>query len=245
MVSHVRNIAEILNNLLLIIVMLDRLLLLCEKYPLDFIAYISSSLPIILGLLRYRFLSKSSKLIVTFFVFYFLIEAFATWLALLRKNNLYLQNVEIIPEIVIILFISFVNFQNKTWKIIAVILAIICLTISFITYKNDAVSSVNLSAFRLFAIFFCLTYFSKILVEVRVRNILLHTMFWFASGLLIYSTGTFFIMLFSEYWYKGIDKVSAELFDKYWNPSQVLFVIFCIFSSIGLWFSKYDKENFI
>lgn len=225
--------------------MFERLLLLCEKYPLDFIAYVSSSLPIILGLLRFRFLSKSSKLIVIFFTFYFLIEAFATWLALLKKNNLYLQNVEIIPEIVILLLIAVVSFQQKSWRIIAVVFSAICLTVSFITYQNDAVSSVNLSAYRLFAIFFCLTYFSKILVEVRVRNILLHTMFWFSSGLLIYSTGTFFIMLFSEYWYKDINKVPAEVFDKYWNASQMLFIIFCLFSAIGLWFSKYDKENFI
>ncbi len=80
---------------------------------------------------------------------------------------------------------------------------------------------------------------------MRVKNITKHSMFWFTSGLLIYSTGTFFIMLFSEYWYKDINKVSAEVFDKYWNASQVLFIIFCFFSAHGLWLSKYEQENLI
>ncbi|ADB41808.1 hypothetical protein Slin_5843 [Spirosoma linguale DSM 74] len=223
--------------------MLDRLLLLCEKYPLDFITHLSSSLPVLLGLLRYKYLSLSSKLIIAFFISYFLIESLGTWLSLLKSNNLYLQNIEAIVETLFVLGIALASLQSLKWKRLTLFFAALSLTASAVTYQQDAVSSMSQSAFRLFAIFVCLSYFSKILMDVSVKNILLHTLFWFISGLLIYTSGTFFIMLFSEYWYKDINKVSAEVFDKYWNSSQVLFIIFCCLSAYGLWSSKYDQDN--
>ena len=70
-------------------------------------------------------------------------------------------------------------------------------------------------------------------------------MFWFTSGLLIYVTGTFFIMLLSEYWYQDGNKVPIDVFDRYWNLSQLLAILFTIFSAIGIWFSKCDSENLI
>lgn len=225
--------------------MLERLLLLCEKYPLDFVSHLSSSLPVILGLIRYKYLSTVTKYVIIFFLFCFLKESTALWLSLLKQNNLYLQNIESIVEIIIILIISLYCFQSPKWKRVWVSLSITCIMISLLNYKSDQISALALSTFRLFSIFFCLSYFSKILIDVRVKNILLHTMFWFASGLLVYSTGTFFIVLFSEYWYKDINKVPPEVFDKYWNASQILFVIFSLLSALGIWLSRYDKENLL
>jgi hypothetical protein len=80
---------------------------------------------------------------------------------------------------------------------------------------------------------------------MRIKNILLHTMFWFGAGLLVYASGTFFSMLFSEYWYGDITQVPAEIFDRYWNICQILFIIFCCITSVGLWVSKRDRENFV
>lgn len=225
--------------------MLERLLFLWEKYPLDFTSHLSSSLPIILSLIRYKYLTKTLKLIFVFFLFFFLKETYATWLAILKENNYYLQNIETLVEIGILLAIALSCFKSFTWRRLALILAGSCFIVSVFTYQSNAVSSVGLSAFRLFALFFCLSYFNKILTDVSVKNILLHSLFWFTSGLLIYTAGTFFIVLFSEYWYKDINKVPVEVFDKYWNASQILFIIFSVLSAFGLWVSKYDRQNLI
>ncbi|GAB4025696.1 hypothetical protein [Spirosoma koreense] len=225
--------------------MLERLLSLCEKYPLDFITHLSSSLPIFLGLLRYKYLSNALKLVIVFFLFYFLKETYATWLAVLKENNYYLQNIETMVETLILLAIGFACFDAPSWRRFAVVLAIICVSVSLYTYKSDAISSGSLSSFRLFAIFFCLSYFNKILTDVKVKNILLHPLFWFVTGLFIYTTGTFFIVLFSEYWYKDINKVPAEIFDRYWNGGLVLLIIFSCLSALGFWTSKYDQENLL
>ncbi|WP_148562509.1 hypothetical protein [Spirosoma radiotolerans] len=160
-------------------------------------------------------------------------------------NTLYIQNLEVIAEAVIVGVIYFYEFEKPIQKRIILLLTVIVTFVSIYSYSSTDVSSVSLSVFRFFLIILSLSYFNNVLSDMRVSKITKHSLFWFSSGLLIYSTGTFFIMLFSEYWYRGVDKVSAEVFDKYWNASQLLFVIFCLFSSVGLWFSKYDKENFI
>jgi ABC-type dipeptide/oligopeptide/nickel transport system permease component len=69
-------------------------------------------------------------------------------------------------------------------------------------------------------------------------------MFWITSGLLIYTAGTFFIFLFGEYIYNP-KEVSDDVFDFFWNTSQLLFMIFCLFFSVGLWFGRYDHENVV
>ncbi|MBD2703866.1 hypothetical protein IC229_24685 [Spirosoma sp. BT702] len=223
--------------------MFDRLLLLCEKYPLDFITYFCSSLPIFSGFIRYKYLSSLAKLIIIFFLFFAIKETISISYSLFDKNNLYLENIESISYILILLAISWLSTDNVAWKRITVILATVCLTASLFTYQSDSISPIGPSAFRLFAIFICLSYFNKILTDISIKNILLHTMFWFISGLLFYTAGTFFIMLFNGYWYKDIKLVPAETFDKYWNSSQLLFIAFCVLSAYGLWLSKYDKEN--
>lgn len=224
--------------------MLERLLLQCEKYPLDFVSHLSSSLPLLIGVIRYKYLQATSKIIAFFFLFYFLKETVALWLSLHVQNNLYIQNIESVVEIWILLAAYLYCFASDDWRRIGVIAAIACSAVAIYTYEFQAISIVSLSSFRLFAIFFCLSYFTKILAEVRVKNVLLHTMFWFVSGLLVYATGTFFIVLFSKYWYDDISKVPAEVFDKYWNVIQILFTVFALLSAIGLWFTKRDRENF-
>lgn len=89
-----------------------------------------------------------------------------------------------------------------------------------------------------------LAYFNKIIADLRIRNILKHTLFWFTAGLLVFVTGTFFTSLFSEFIFDP-KTVPDETFDFYWNINNILFVIFSALSALGLWVSKYDRDNLI
>ncbi|AQG81809.1 hypothetical protein [Spirosoma montaniterrae] len=225
--------------------MLYKLLLQIEKYPIDFLSHLSSSLPIIIGLISYKYLLKSHKLIILFFLFYFLKDSFALWLSLLKQNNLFIQNIEVIIETWILALILYYAFQSITIRIIGILVALGCGIIMIGTYQQNEVSSVGLTLFRIYSIFFCLSYFNKILKETRVKNILHHTLFWFTAGLLMYSAGTFFMALFSDYWYGDAKQVPDEVFDKYWNATQLLFTLFAVSSAYGLWVSKHDRTNLI
>jgi hypothetical protein len=217
--------------------MLEKLLLLGEKYPLDFISHLSSSFPFILGLIQYKFLA--------FFALCFVKETIALWLSLQSHNNLFLQNIEPIYGTILIGIIFYYSFEASANRRIIASCTALSILITVVFYKNTEVSSVSLSTFRLLAIGLILAYFSKLMMDMRVKNIMKYSMFWFTSGLLIYTAGTFFIVLLSEYWYQDINKVPIEVFDRYWNSSQILFILFALFSGVGIWFSKYDSDNLI
>lgn len=225
--------------------MLEKLLLQCEKYPLDFLSHLSGSFPIVVGLLRYRYLTVALKLVVVFFSFYFLKESIALWLSLLKFNNLYTQNVESIYQTVLIGAVFYCSFELPFNRRLIAVSTAICTLITLFYYRTNEVSSISLSTFRLFAIILSLAYFSKVVMDMRVKNMMKHSMFWFTSGLLLYVAGTFFIMLLSEYWYQDVNKVPMDVFDKYWNSSQILIILFTLLSTTGIWFSKCDSENLI
>lgn len=213
------------------------------KYPIDFLAHLSSSLPIITGLLRYRYLTNVSRLILVFFALYFFKETYSLVLALSKTNNLFLQNLDSIFETVFCGLIFYFAIDKPLERKIISIGGIFCTLLLIYFYKSDAVSDIDLSIFRLYAIVLSLIYFNRLLTDMHAVSIMHHTLFWFSSSLLLYSAGTFFIVLFSEYWYQGMDKVPADVFDQYWNASQLLFIVFATLSAVGLWMSKYDRRT--
>ncbi|GAB3730333.1 hypothetical protein [Spirosoma lituiforme] len=225
--------------------MWDKLLQLSSKYPIDLLSYISSLIPIAAGLIRIKQLTKPAAFILLFFIFCFVKDTYALWYVLHALNTTFIQNIETLFQSLLTGVTYYYCFDKRLTKQVIAVITLLCAVIIIVSYEEINVSVTALLSFRLLSIFLSLAYFNKILVDMRIRNVLRHTLFWFSAGLLIFSSGTFFIVLFSEYWYKDINKVPAEVFDKYWNASQILFIIFCCFSALGLWFSKYDRENFI
>ncbi len=224
---------------------MERILHFFVQYPIDFIAHISSVLPIVIGISRYRYLNNSLKIILFFFIISFIKDTYSLALIFSIPNNLYVQNIESVYQTALIGAVFYFSFEENFSRRIIALSTILCTAFTLFYYKNNEVSSISLSTVRLLAIALALAYFSKIMVDMRVKNIMKHSMFWFSAGLLIYAAGTFFAMSLSEYWYKDINKVPVEIFDKYWNSSQILLIIFAMLSTVGLWFAKCDNDNFV
>ncbi|QJW88337.1 hypothetical protein HNV11_02580 [Spirosoma taeanense] len=225
--------------------MIEKLLLQAEKYPLDFITQLSGGFPILISIVNYRLLPTTSKFIGLFFALYFIQDTTALWLSLLKQNNLFIQNSEAIIQTILVGCIYYYSFESHLVKRLILFYTLICSAIGLIFFKSYEISAIDLIIFRVFAICLVLSYFNKILQDMRIKNVAIHTLFWFSAGLLIYAAGTFFIVLFSEYWYKDINKVPAAEFDRYWNASQVLFILFSLLATVGLSFSKYEYKNLI
>jgi hypothetical protein len=83
--------------------------------------------------------------------------------------------------------------------------------------------------------------FIELLAQMKVKNILKHSLFWVSSGIIIQSTGTILIFLFSKIILST--QAAPDIFFRYWNFILVMYIIFCLLVSIGLWVSKYDTEN--
>lgn len=225
--------------------MAERLLQFFKLYPLDLISHLSSVFPIVAGLFRVGELRINLIYVWLLFIFCFLKDTYSLVRMFVSPNNLFIRNIEPIFETVLVGLVFLYSFEKPVYKRIIVLATFIGVIVTLRFYNSQQVSAISLSAFRVFAIALALSYFNKILVDMRVKSIVKHGLFWFTSGLLIYCTGTFFIVLFSEYWYQDINKVPRDVFDRYWNVSQVLFVFFALMAALGLWTGKYDRENLI
>ncbi|MGF7218400.1 hypothetical protein GGR92_004577 [Spirosoma lacussanchae] len=223
---------------------MERLLELAEKYPLDFVSHLSSGLPIFIGILTFRYHSVVRRYIWLLFIFFFCKDSLSLYHTYRVTSNLYVQNADAFFSTLFIALIYYNCFSNRLPRQLIIYSCALAIGVIVLTYNNERVSFMNLLAFRFFAIGLSLSYFNKIIQDLRIKHILKHTMFWFSSGLLIYATGTFFVSLFIEFLFDP-SQVDDATFDSYWNLNNSLFVIFSVLSAVGLWFSRGDRENMV
>lgn len=222
--------------------MMERLLHFFAQYPVDLISHLSSSLSIIVGALRYKYLSPNLKAIWVLFIFNFSKDTYSLVVLFTEPSNAYIYNIEPIYQTALVGVIFYLSFDSFSNRRIIIVLTSICVLITVLYYQKDQVSTVSLSVFKLFAIALSLSYLNKVVMDMRVKNIMGHSMFWFTAGLLIYAAGTFFTVLFSEFIFNP-KIVDDETFDIYWNLNSFLFILFAILSAVSIWFGKFDREN--
>jgi hypothetical protein len=222
---------------------MERMLYLVEKYPLNGVSHLCSILPVLVGLFAYKQLSTGLRLLILLFVVYFVNDSYSLWLAIYRKSTFAVQNIQPIWEVAFVVAIYLTYFQSLLSKQLVKYGVVICITVIAFTFQTDSISPVGSVVHKLFIVALLLMYLNEILQEARVRNILVYSMFWVSAGLLIYLAGTFFFSLFSTYLYD--DDTSNRVFDPFWNLNQMLYILFSLLASIGLWFSKYDSRNIV
>lgn len=206
------------------------------RYPLDFISQLFALLPIVIGLLRYNHLTAPMKWVVLFFLAYFLKDSIAWIHSLQRESNLYLYNLLSFPEIAIVAIIYAFSMPRQLTGVAGFALG--CLLLNVFFYSSQGISVGNLTIPRLFIIIIVLIYLTHVLNEALIRNILKHDLFWISAGLLIYAAGTFFIFLFGKELFNFDVSASYETFDFYWSFQEVIFIICCILSTVGLMVSE-------
>ncbi|MEZ0611196.1 hypothetical protein ACAW74_21975 [Fibrella sp. WM1] len=225
--------------------MLDRLLSQIDKYPFDFISHFFLLLPVLFCVIRREFLDKILLCVGLYFFIRFLEESVLLYYVLHKKSTISLQKGLLAIDTLIVAELFYLALKQRyVARQVGISLALITVFITIITYIYSQYSFINASLFRALIIFFAIAYFNKILAENRVLRIVNHAMFWVSAGFLIYGMGTFMTSLFTDYL---LDPTitSDQTFDLFWNMSQFLSVIQCVLVSIGLWVSKFDRENYI
>ncbi len=224
--------------------MIERLLLLFDKYPLDFISGFGGSLSILVGLIRYKYLTRSLKIILLFFLMYLIGDIYTIWLGLIKSNNLFILNLYPILGMLLLSASYFHIITSVPLKKFILTLAGVLSLICLIFFEYDSVSTIEFFVYKIYIMIVVLIHFNDVLSNLRVKNILLYSMFWISAALIIYAMGTFFTSLFSEVIFDAT-VVNDATFDRYWNLNNILFIIMVLLSSIGLWVSKCDRENLI
>lgn len=221
--------------------MFHRLYDIFTKHPLDLIAELISTVSLIIGVVNFKFSRKGVKFLILYF-FLIIIRDFTSNIYAVKKiNNLFLYNLSALFEIVFICLLLSFEIDKKKIKVFVDYGAIITLVLCFFFWRNNELSAGILTFSRAYELLVVLLYFRQLIEDMNVKNILKHSLFWISSGLILQFTGTFFVYLFANY-ALSINTESG-LFNLYWNMNQIMYIIFCLFSSVGFWVSKYDSEN--
>lgn len=224
--------------------MWDTILSSAQKYPLDYIEDILVLLPVVIGFYRWQYEEKAIRLAVIYFLLSFLKINLTIWYALNGWHNLHIYNGSILIDILLLggIYDQAASFPTQRfWIRLLTGLAFVSVAISFrIDLKANEFSAFGHAIFRLMIIVIILITFSWWMTQLRVRNLLVYPLFWLSAGLLLYSTGTFFIYLFSQY---AFTEREAERFDFYWKTNQILYILLCIFATGSFWVSKYNQNN--
>lgn len=223
--------------------MTERLISLFIKYPLDYISHIFLLLPVIIGFYRQKYLSNVLKGFVLFFIVRFSEENVLLYYSLNRMNSMGLQKVFMVVDVFLLIFFYYLLFKHRSGslKVLFLLGGLIesALLIHLLLYSKTGVSG---SIGRFFMITIALLYYNVILQENKIRNILYHSMFWINAGFLVYAMGTFMTSLFIDYLIDST-KISNNMFDLFWNMSQIIICIQCILTAIGMYFAKEERTN--
>ncbi|CCH51390.1 hypothetical protein BN8_00310 [Fibrisoma limi BUZ 3] len=218
--------------------MWEKFIELSSKYPLDTLSHAASLLPVLIGLTFLNQLRPAARLMVLLVGLFFLKDSVALYHSLRSESNLYLYNLQSFVEIGVV-GAAYAVVSPVSIKKVIISSAIACLVVNVIFYSSLELSPGNLTVARLFMLAVVLMYLTRITNQVIVRNIMTHDLFWFSAGLLVYIAGTFFIFLFGHYLFE--ETTSLDTFNLYWNIQQVIYIIFCVISAVGLWMSRFER----
>lgn len=221
--------------------MVDRIISFSVKYPLDMVSYLVILIPFVIGLTRYERLQKENRAFVYYFLVVFLKETAGLAIMLSGNTNLYLHNVQAFIDIIFLWVAYRYVLQDRKCRTYLATAGTVCLIMAALFFNAQNVDSINQIAARLFAIVAVLLFFNDLLSQLRVVHLSRYAMFWLSSGLLIYATSTFLIALFSQFLFSA--NLSAETFDFFWNTQQGLFILFCLFASLGFWVSRSENQQ--
>lgn len=220
--------------------MWEKLIDAIAKYPISFVSDIIALIPIIAGIIYYKYLLKESRLLLYFTIIYFLIAIYSIWTSLLLENNLALFNLSDLLEIIFISIIFYQLNHQKTKRIL--ILALFLISVGIGIYKFDFKDFAYFPYVinRIFYLIFVFIYFHTLLSETVVKNILIHPPFWLCAGLIVYSTGSLLIFLFG----KHLLSINApdELFGPFYDIVCITNIIFRILIAGSFVVSKFDKQ---
>lgn len=207
------------------------------KFPISFTSDFIALLPIIIGIIYFKTLSRENRLLLFFTIIYFLIALCSIWKSLQTQNNLALFNLSDLIEIIFISIIFFQLNNQKLKQVIILVLFVVSVGIGIYKFDFEDFAYFPYVINRIVYLIYVFIYFHTLLSETKVKNILTHPPFWLCAGLIVYSTGSLLIFLFG----KHILSINApdELFGPFFNIVCITNIICRILIGGSFYVSKY------
>lgn len=217
-----------------------------EAFPLDFYSHLFLLLPVAMATYRRRLLTPALAVVAIYFGIRFLEETVFLYYALQVMHNIGLINRTLILDMLVIGLVYYLGFDSsRPYRRATVIVTLIAFSIALLNVVLSPIrasqTAISWPIIRILLIILSLTYFNKILAENRVRTILLHSLFWVCAGFLFYGMGTFMTSIFNDYLITSPKKT----YNAFSYMKELISILCSIMVAIGLWVSKYDKDNYI
>ena len=209
------------------------------------ILYIAASLSIFLplgiGVYRYKSLQIEGKIIFGYLCLSFLIMEVVMWYTSLKSmQNHYLSNTFYPMEFLLLSSIYWISLKTPIYRkiLLCVVIAIMIFVIgsNVINFDNfNRFNSIANSIIYLGLMFLVILYFYELLKELHIVKLSTHPMFWISVGIILYVSISFFLFIFGEFVAFNKSKEISKL-----DPiiHSIATIIFRIFLTLGLWFSK-------
>ncbi|WP_045114865.1 hypothetical protein [Microscilla marina] len=211
------------------------------SFVLANVSVASILLPAILAIILFKKQTLPLKILSILLWVGVLVEIVARTLAIYKLPNLPALHVYVVIEFALLAWM-YQLYLHKTYARYVIPVIIIAFTIFSIINSLFIQSIYTFNTYsrpisNLLLIIFALSYFYKMLRELKVRYLEKAPMFWVNTGILIYFSGSLFLFIFSNYIVS--DKGLLLLM---WNIHSFLNIIHNIFYTIGLWLSRENSE---
>lgn len=217
------------------------------KFEIAIAADFSIIIPLLLFIVRrQKKMPLYYKLVVSFILLLFIRNAITFTLGELHIYNMYIYNWCNLLSSVIIALLYYNLFENRYFKWFAIISMLISIVAAFLDYEslfNPMTTNFNRFSYNIsgcFTIIIILLYFYQLLQSLQVTNLTKFSLFWFSAGALIYYSGTVFSYLYVNYTFNNPD---LSIVRSYWMIDALLFIIFCIFLSLTVWYLTPAKTS--
>jgi hypothetical protein len=164
------------------------------------------------------------------------------YIALQTGQNSLINHIGSLFEVVFLVMAGFIYDQATQHKLRSIIVVVTVLFllgwfVNLLVFQTDAITSASKLASSLIILFYCVSFFYRLMVELPAIHLHRLPMFWINSALLLYSAGTVFLWAFIEY----VIKVYYDTFVYYWVFNLALFVLQQIIIMVAVF---YDLRKF-
>lgn len=196
------------------------------------------AIPLVLAILRYRFLNKTMKNIAYYVFLGASIQILAAYVKLNGQNNLWVLHLFTPLEVAIILRFYSIVLAGFIQKKVFVWVGIIFLTMSVLSsiFLQDirTFNTYARSLEGLLVIVLCLLWCYKTLTEMKIMKLGQDPVFWVNTGFLLYFSGGVLLFAFSNY-IIGINHVLSLYI---WAFHALFSMLLYALITIGLWKAK-------
>lgn len=200
--------------------------------------FFTTLLPFTIGLLGFKRLRATSRIIFWLVAFSFITDAYGRVLWLLKLDNLFLFHFGPPVEFFIISLAfakalkGFVNARIILAIAVAFALASVLNTLFLQPLHTNNSNAKALESVLIMG--YTIMYFFKLSKEASILRLEQDSFFWFNSGALMHYAGTLFIVLYSDH----ILKYSVDLGMRIWFVYAIFLLVYNICLSISLWVGR-------